>query len=74
VTDDQQFILGCLTLILPTVASVLAYRKTSQTHDTVNGMQAGKVRRARAEGRAAGKRRQATVDAEGASKSHAEAP
>lgn len=63
-TDDQQFILGCLTLILPTVASIFAYRKTSQTHEAVNGMQAKKERLARKSGRAAGKASQLRSDRE----------
>lgn len=53
-TDDQQFILGLATLIVPTIASIFAYKKSASTHEAVNGMQAKKVRRARAQGHAAG--------------------
>jgi hypothetical protein len=55
-TDDQQFILACLTLVVPTIASVFAYRKTDQTHQAVNGMQAKAVRKARAQGVSQGAR------------------
>lgn len=53
-TDDQQFILALATLIVPTLATVLTYRKTDQTHKAVNGIQVKAVRAARAKGRAAG--------------------
>lgn len=62
-TDDQQFILGCLTLILPTVASVLAYRKTDQTHQAVNGMQVKAINKARAQGRSTGARAERGAEA-----------
>lgn len=53
-TDDQQFWLGLATLIVPTIASVFAYRKTSDTHKAVDGMQARRVRAARKSARAEG--------------------
>lgn len=49
-TDDQQFVLALATLIVPTLASILTYRKADQTHQAVNGIQARAVRSARAEG------------------------
>lgn len=55
-TDDQQFILALATLILPTAATILTYRKTSATHEAVNGVQRRLVRRARSQGVAAGVR------------------
>lgn len=61
-TDDQQFILACLTLVVPTVASVFAYRKTDQTHQAVNGMQVRKIRKARAQGVRLGARAQRIAD------------
>ncbi len=53
-TDDQQFILALATLIVPTVATVLTYRKTDQTHKAVNGIQTRALRRARTSGRTEG--------------------
>lgn len=55
-TDDQQFILALATLIVPTVATVLTYRKTSQTHEVVNGVQKKLVKKARAQGVTSGTR------------------
>lgn len=55
-TDDQQFILALATLIVPTIATILTYRKTSATHEAVNGVQRRLVRRARSQGVAAGVR------------------
>lgn len=54
-TDDQQFILGLATLIVPTVASVLALWRTQATHAVVNGFAKTRERRARAAGRAQGR-------------------
>jgi hypothetical protein len=51
-TDEQQFVLALATLIVPTVASYLALRKTSDTHQAVNGLLAARDIEQRAIGRA----------------------
>lgn len=55
-TDDQQFVLALATLLVPTIATVLTYRKTSQTHEAVNGAQKKLIKKARAQGVASGAR------------------
>jgi hypothetical protein len=51
-TDDQQFILAIVTLLVPTSASILAFLQGRQTHGLVDGMTKRSVRRARAQGAA----------------------
>ena len=53
-TDDQEFIVALATLIVPTIASLFAYRQSRSTHTAVNGMVAKNTRRARSQGRAQG--------------------
>jgi hypothetical protein len=55
-TDDQQFILAIVTLIVPTAAATFATLQTRKTHQAVNGMLAKGTRRARAQGRAQGQK------------------
>lgn len=54
VTDDQQFILALAAVISTTAIQILTYRKSSQTHELVNGMTVKRTRAARSEGRRAG--------------------
>lgn len=51
-TDDQQFVIALVTVMVPTMASVLSLLQSRQTHTIVNGMQAKAIRRARTQGRA----------------------
>jgi hypothetical protein len=55
VTDDQQFLVALLTIVAPTIASLLALRQARETHTAVNGVLAKGTRRARAQGRAQGR-------------------
>jgi len=54
-TNDQEFILALVALVLPGVASVLTYRQSRQTRHAVNGLVAKSNRRARAQGRVQGR-------------------
>ena len=51
-TDDQQFILGLATLLVPTTASLINFLQARQTHGLVDGIAKKQVRRARAQGAA----------------------
>lgn len=53
-TDDQQFILALVGVISTNVIQVVTLLRVNSTHHLVNGLQAGKARRARAQGHAAG--------------------
>ncbi len=51
-TDDQQYVVALATLVVPTIASVMALLQSRSTHSAVNGLNAKNMRRARAAGRA----------------------
>ena len=61
-TDDQQFIVGLITAIVPTSAAILTYLQSRSTHTAVNGLVAKNTRRARAQGRTQGRAEPRIVD------------
>jgi hypothetical protein len=55
-TPDQLFVVAIAGIVANAVVSWLTYQKARSTHDVVNGMQAKRVRAARKEGVASGRR------------------
>jgi hypothetical protein len=62
VTDDQSFWIALATVLVPTITAGLGLVQGRQTHNIVNGLQVRRVRKARAQGVAAGRRTQRRQD------------